>query len=148
MIGLYRVCGSRNEASLLNMPKQGQEVEDYTEEEDSNDMGPSCKERLTPYIINPESRYKVAWDMALGLLYLVLFWMDIYIIAFRFLPLEMPSINSFQRVSNMILVLSMLLIPVTGVPKKETILPIDAEDKKLKMNRMKRSQNKRILQSS
>lgn len=84
MINLYRVCGSRNEASLLNMPKQGQEVEDYYKEEEANEKSPACKERLAPYIIDPLKRYKVAWDMALGLLYLVLFWMDPYIIAFRF----------------------------------------------------------------
>ena len=47
----------------------------------------SCKEVIAPYIIDPFNKYKVAWDMLIGMIYLVTLILDPLILAFNFKPL-------------------------------------------------------------
>lgn len=48
----------------------------------------SFKARIAPYVINPESKFKVAWDVMLSLVYMTCYLMDPYIYAHQFEPLQ------------------------------------------------------------
>ena len=82
----------------------------------------SCRACLAPYIINPLNRYKVAWDMALGILYLVCYFLDPVLLVFEFRPLVNRDMNQFQEAVTLILIINMLLTPFTATRKKENIL--------------------------
>ena len=57
----------------------------------------SCRSYLAPYIINPTSRWKVIWDIQMGLWYLLAYIIDPLVLAFFFKPLEYKAINNFQK---------------------------------------------------
>ena len=47
-----------------------------------------CHERLAPYIIDPMNKYKVGWDLVMGLVYLVSYVIDPIFLAFKFDTME------------------------------------------------------------
>ena len=77
-----QVCGGKlsSEDSLIS--KRGMRLED------ENRASLSIRERIAPYVINPMNRYKVTWDLTLGILYLAGYLMDPFILALHFSPLE------------------------------------------------------------
>ena len=48
----------------------------------------TCRSVVAPYIIDPLNKYKVMWDLAIGLIYLLSFLLDPVVFAFKFEPLE------------------------------------------------------------
>ena len=82
-------------------------------------MSLSCKERIAPYIIDPLNKYKVMWDVSIGLIYLMSFLLDPIVFAFKFVPLESKIINRFSEFVTYMLVVDILIVPFTGVPKED-----------------------------
>lgn len=84
LIVLFQICGNKTLGSAKSA---------YFKEESVN---LSCKERIAPYIINPYNKYKVMWDLAQGLIYLMSFLLDPIVFAFKFKPLENRQLNRFS----------------------------------------------------
>ena len=51
----------------------------------------------------------MAWDFMMGILYEITYWVDPYIFAFLFLPLEDTTINMFQRSLTLLIIIDMIL---------------------------------------
>ena len=53
---------------------------------DLEDVAPkiSCSQRIAPYIIDPNNRYKVIWDITIAGLLLLTFFVDPYHVGFWF----------------------------------------------------------------
>jgi len=53
--------------------------------DEANQMQPhkTCKEKIAPYIIVPSNPYKLAWDSLVGLVYLMAYTTDPYVLAFH-----------------------------------------------------------------
>ena len=53
------------------------------------DKKESCgvMKKIAPYIIDPKNKYKVAWDLAIGIIYLLSYITDPIAFAFKFEPL-------------------------------------------------------------
>ena len=51
---------------------------------DDKKASSSIRERIAPYVINPMNRYKVTWDLSLGVVYLAGYLMDPFIFALHF----------------------------------------------------------------
>ena len=51
----------------------------------------TCSQRIAPYIIDPNHRYKVMWDITIAGLLLLTFFVDPYHVGFWFEPLEDPA---------------------------------------------------------
>ena len=81
---LYRVCSNRTTEEVHP---------EY--EEPFETKRPTCLERIAPYVIDPNNRYKVAFDIFLAGIYMLTYWLDPIILAFHFKPLEIPFVNSF-----------------------------------------------------
>ena len=48
----------------------------------------TCREIIAPYIIDPLNRYKLTWDLVMGVFYLISYIIDPYIYADHFEVLE------------------------------------------------------------
>ena len=74
------------------------------------------------------NKYKILWDSLMGLLYWLTFFLDPYIFAFQFDPLEQPSINRFQRFLTFVIFLDMIIAIFTGIPREDASIqtPLDA----------------------
>ena len=85
MVNLYRLCGGDNQKSMKKTA-DGSQFEEYDDNDFEKEIAKthSCKESLAPYIINPKNKYKVAWDMCMGFVYLFAYFMDPFIFAFHF----------------------------------------------------------------
>lgn len=69
----------------------------------------SCREKIAPYIINPMNPYAVTYDMFISFMYLVAYFSDIYVICFKYMPLEKPKLRLFQTLTTITFVIDMLL---------------------------------------
>lgn len=47
----------------------------------------TCRGYMAPYVIDPMSRWKVLWDFNLGIIYMLAYFSDPLILAFKFKPL-------------------------------------------------------------
>ena len=74
--------------------------------------------------------YKVAWDMIMGVFYLIAISIDPYVFGFHFAPLENKTLNNLQRVLTLIFFFNILLMPMTGVRKEDVMLvdPMNAKE--------------------
>lgn len=59
------------------------------------------------------------WDVSIGLIYLMSFLLDPIVFAFKFVPLENKNINRFSQFVTYMLVVDILIVPFTGVPKED-----------------------------
>lgn len=73
--------------------------------------------------MKPNSYQKVIWDIFIGVVYLMCFWLDPFCLgtAFRIYE-EFPNLNSFQRWLTILLVIDMAMVPMTAMLKKESIM--------------------------
>ena len=78
-------------------------------------------EKVAPYIINPRSKYKIAWDMLLGFFYLIVFWLDPLVFVFAFKPLASENIRSFTILSTVLFIFDIFVTLFTGVRKQSEI---------------------------
>ena len=76
MIVLLGICGNVYEDEEQRK-RNAQAVKMLKE-----DAPPSWRERLAPHIINPMNSKKMAWDLIIGLLYAVMYFLEPYIFAF------------------------------------------------------------------
>ena len=60
--------------------------------------------------------------MAIGILYLVCYFLDPFILSFDFKPLKIQNMRRFQEAITIIFIVNVLLTPFTAQPKKENIL--------------------------
>lgn len=108
-------------------------LKDLTRKEETSEEKKSCRGYLAPYIIDPFNRWKVLWDINMGLWYLLAYIIDPLIIAFYFKPLQYKGINNFQKLVSLFILIDMVLVPFTQVPKDDNVVPfveeIDADDK-------------------
>ena len=82
---------------------------------------------MANYIIDPKNKYKVAWDMCMGLTYLSVFFMDPVIYAFHFYHLIYPGVRQFQMVVTLVLIFNMMIKPLTGIKKEERLVQSEHE---------------------
>ena len=75
---------------------------------------------IAPYIIDPFNKYKVAWDMLIGIIYLVTLILDPIILAFNFVPLLHLNINVYTALITWLIIIDMILVLVTGLPRDVT----------------------------
>ena len=59
------------------------------------------------------------WDVSIGLIYLMSFLLDPIVFAFKFVPLENKIINRFSQFVTYMIVVDILIVPFTGVPKED-----------------------------
>ena len=78
-----------------------------------------CRAKFAPYIIDPMNKYKILWDILMGILYQLAYIIDPVILAFEFRPLLIAGINNYQRAISFIIIIDMLLVPFTGVPRED-----------------------------
>ena len=75
LIVLFQICGNK---------AVGKGKKKFVEEKKQSF---SLRERIAPYIIDPKNRYKVAWDLMIGIIYLLSYILDPIAAAFMFEPL-------------------------------------------------------------
>lgn len=88
----------------------------------------TCRERIAPYIIDPMSPYKIAWDMFMGVCYLYAIVIDPFVYSEHFFPLENKRLNRFNRFLTLIFLVNIIVTPLTGVPREDSILVDTSEE--------------------
>lgn len=78
-------------------------------------------------MLDPRNRYKVAWDVFMGFVYLVSYVMDPLIVAFLLKPLTEKSINIMTITLTFIILFNMLLKPIMGVEKDNDLIQLENE---------------------
>ena len=66
----------------------------------------------------PTSIYKVTWDLVMGFVYLICYFIDPFCVAFYYKPLYDTNLNRLQRIFTFILIFNMILVPITARAKK------------------------------
>ena len=84
LIVLFQICGNK---SLDNG-----KIKHFKEKKAKK----TCVTRIAPYIIDPLNKYKIGWDLCLGLIYLISYILDPIVFAFKFEPLENVPIHRFS----------------------------------------------------
>ena len=92
----------------------------------------SCRESFAPYVISPFNKWKILADLIMGLIYLMTYMTDPYILCFLFTPLSNPNINQLQRSLTFIMLVDMISNFVTGIPREDAVYEDDKKDKKKK----------------
>lgn len=82
---------------------------------DNFDVKLSCLERIAFKIIEPQSRYKIAWDMLLSIVYLICFAVDSLVFAFRFTLLDSRFLRGLIYVNLIFVILNILVTLMTGL---------------------------------
>ena len=78
-------------------------------------------------MLDPRNRYKVAWDVFMGFVYLLSYVMDPLIVAFLLKPLTEKSINIMTITLTFIILFNMLLKPIMGVEKDNDLIQLENE---------------------
>ena len=63
----------------------------------------------------------MTWDLCVGFIYLMCYFIDPFVLAFQFRPLLSIDTNRIQRALTFILFFNMALIPFSALEKKNTI---------------------------
>lgn len=113
LIVLFQICG--NKAVDKKSKKK------YVE---AKKQHRGCKEIVAPYIIDPKNKYKVAWDLTFGIIYLLSYMLDPVAIAFKFEPLENHFLHIFSKSVTFAIVFDILLVPFTGVLKDDNSITL------------------------
>ena len=92
------------------------------------------KEWMAPYIMKPMSKKKITWDIIIGLIYLLTYLHDPYVLAFLFTPLNDSRQIFFLEFFNAIIVLDMLTNFLTGYPKEDVFYEQETYSKQRKGN--------------
>ena len=121
MVNLYRMCGGDKE-KILRQRTFADNYEEFDEADFEEHHQNTLKEKIAIYIIDPKNKYKVAWDMCMGFLYLSVYFMDPFIYAFHFYHLIYPGVRNFSISITMVLVFNMLIKPLTGVKKEDKLV--------------------------
>ena len=72
----------------------------------------SWKEKIAPYIIDPMNSYKLAWDIVIGLIYLLAYAIDPYVLAFH--AMEDDSLRQFGNIVSGVIFADILSTPFVG----------------------------------
>ena len=92
---------------------------DHPELDEDEKKDQKWNEKLAFYTILPKNRYKMAWDLMAGMIYLACYFIDPYVITFEFEPLEVhEKLNHLQIIFSFILIIDMVLVPLSATPKK------------------------------
>ena len=85
--------------------------------------GSSCSEWVALYTIDPTNFFKMTWDLCIGLVYLICYFLDPFVLAFKYTPLfiETNRINQLQRALTFILFFNMAIVPFSAIKKKQYI---------------------------
>ena len=121
LIVLLIICGKSYDMARL----ENESVKD-DEENAANKNG--CRKRLAPYIIDPMHRYKLAWDLFVGLLFLVSYFLDPFILALWFHPYEYLVVLDLQYFITCIFLINSIITPFTGIQKEDVIMHESTED--------------------
>ena len=78
-------------------------------------------------MLDPRNKYKVAWDVFMGFVYLLSYVMDPLIVAFLLKPLTEKSINIMTITLTFIILFNMLLKPIMGVEKDNDLIQLENE---------------------
>lgn len=78
-------------------------------------------------MLDPRNKYKVAWDVFMGFVYLLSYVMDPLIVAFLLKPLTEKSINIMNFTLTIIILFNMLLQPIMGVEKDNDLIQLENE---------------------
>lgn len=79
------------------------------------------------YTINPKNRYKMAWDLFIGVPYLICYWIDPFVISFNYEPLNNSKLNFLQQILTILLLIDMALVPFSATEKKISILSTEKD---------------------
>lgn len=122
LIVLFQICGNKT-------LDDGEKKKEFQEEEKESR---GCRAIIAPYIIDPLNKYKMTWDLFIGIIYLISYVLDPIVFAFKFQPLESTNIREFSNVVTYILILDILLVPFTGVAKDDNEISIEGKKNKKK----------------
>ena len=88
LIVLLRICGGH--VNKENDAINGEDDDVVVE------RSITCRERIAPYVMKPDSIQKIFWDIFMGIVYLVCFWLDPFCIGTAFRVYEdYPDLNTF-----------------------------------------------------
>ena len=79
-------------------------------------------EKFAPYIIDPMNKYKVAWDLLIGFIYLLSYMFDPVVLGFEFEPLESLWLYRFSSVVTYVIIVDIFIQPFTGVLKDDNAI--------------------------
>ena len=77
--------------------------------------------------------------MAIGIIYLISFILDPVVLAFKFKPIETESLHRFSELVTYFIVLDIIIVFFTGVPKDETEVQEDRQKKRNKSGKNKKN---------
>mgnify|MGYP001038952789 FL=1 len=77
---------------------------------------------MAPHVIDPLNKYKVTWDLLIGVIYLISYMLDPVVLAFKFEPLETESIMRFCETVTVFIIIDMFLVPFTAVRKEDDVI--------------------------
>jgi len=66
-------------------------------------------ERFAKFVINPYSKYLIAWQLTMTMVYLVAIILDSFIMSFHLQPLREPDINFWQTLFSFLMVIDIFL---------------------------------------
>ena len=123
LIVLFQICGNKS----LYDGKDDNKKKKFEEEEPEKR---GCRDIIADKIIDPVNKYKVMWDLSIGIVYLFSYILDPIVFAFKFEPLENESLRNLSQLVTYIIIVDILIVPFTGVYKDETEMMEDREKRK------------------
>lgn len=88
----------------------------------------SCVAAFAFYIIDPMNPYRITFEIIMGFVYLLVLFIDPYILAARFHPLEHPFMSNASIVCTILIMLEIFLRPIMGRKKEDYNLNQDDDD--------------------
>ena len=84
LLVMLKLSGGRVDPNLkIQNDEQNPHNDESEEAHDPKEKAKSCRERVAPYIINPNNPYKIAWDVLIGVVYLIAYIIDPYVFSFH-----------------------------------------------------------------
>ena len=112
---MLKICGGKFDQDQKQLAKE-------PDEDLSKEKFIACRERLAPYIIDPNNFYKVMWDVLVGFIYLSVFLFDPFIFAFKYEPLRSKQwLMTTTRLLTTMIVIDMFLTPLTAIVREESM---------------------------
>ena len=83
---------------------------------------------MAPYIIEPMNRYKMAWDLCVGLLFLFSYFLDPFILALYYDPYQYSEVVNLQYFITCIFLINSIITPFTGIKKEDNLMQDKVDD--------------------
>ena len=79
----------------------------------------SCREWFATLVIDPMNRTRIAFEIFMGLIYMICYILDPYIFSLRFKPLQYTGVHVVSETCTVFIILEILLLPFMGIKKED-----------------------------